>query len=176
MTEKSYIEKIKEIRSNYNKAFKNSPDSPLTDEQKQNFKSLSYFPINEKYKLIVKLEKNPNPDEIIIFSSKGDERQFLRYGFFEFELDGENNKLTVFKPPDADYLFLPFKDKTAGSESHGAGRYVDIELTSDEKYLIDFNLAYNPLCAYNDNFNCALTPFENVLSISIPAGQKKFQD
>jgi uncharacterized protein (DUF1684 family) len=28
------------------------------------------------------------------------------------------------------------------------------------KFLVDFNLAYNPYCAYNDAWSCPLTPWD----------------
>ena len=37
---------------------------------------------------------------------------------------------------------------------------------------MDFNLAYNPYCAYNENWSCPLTPFENRLKAAIAAGEK----
>ncbi len=176
MNSSSYKKKISKIRRNYNKAFLDSPESPLTTDQKLNFSGLSFFPIDEKYRLDVELKKNINPEKITLSSSKGESHIYLRYGSLEFALDGQTCKLTVFKPLDEDYFFLPFKDKTSGKESYEAGRYVEIELISDNIYILDFNLAYNPLCAYNDNFSCALTPFENILPIAIPAGQKKYRD
>jgi uncharacterized protein (DUF1684 family) len=86
------------------------------------------------------------------------------------------NRLTVFKPIEGDYLFVPFKDTTTGEESYKIGRYVEIEKISKEEWVIDFNAAYNPLCAYNDNWNCALTPDENILDIPIRAGMRIYLD
>ena len=40
------------------------------------------------------------------------------------------------------------------------------------KFLLDFNFAYNPYCAYNDQWSCPLTPFENRLDVPIRAGEK----
>jgi uncharacterized protein (DUF1684 family) len=37
--------------------------------------------------------------------------------------------------------------------------------------LIDFNLAYNPYCAYNDAWSCPITPAENRLKVAIRAGE-----
>ena len=71
--------------------------------------------------------------------------------------------------------FLPFTDATSGEETYGAGRYVEIDILEDGRVAIDFNMAYNPYCAYNEDWSCPLTPFENRLQVPIQAGEKKFK-
>jgi uncharacterized protein (DUF1684 family) len=176
MTEISYIERIEKIRERQDKSFRKSPNSPLTSEQKQDFKGLSYFPIDEKYKIIAEMKKFEEQEEVTILSSKGDERKYIRFAFFEFDLEGEKNRLIILKPLKHDYLFLGFKDKTTGKETYKGGRYVEIDKLSEEKIVVDFNIAYNPLCAYNDRWNCAGIPDENFLQIPLTAGLKKYDD
>ena len=72
-------------------------------------------------------------------------------------------------------FFLPFVDATSGKETYGAGRYLDIELTHDGEIVVDFNYAYNPYCAYNEQWSCPLTPFENRVQVPIRAGEKNFK-
>lgn len=172
-----YTTKIIQIRTKNNQFYKNSGDSPLLEEQKQSFTEMNYFEVNKKYKIEVELKIFDNIEEVSIFGTKGDERTYLRYGYIDFTIDNTKCKLTVFKHPEAeDYLFVPFRDATTGKETYGAGRYLELEKISDNNYIADFNLAYNPYCAYNDRYSCALPPSENFLSIAIPAGQKKFHD
>ncbi len=73
-------------------------------------------------------------------------------------------------------FFLPFADALAGDETYGAGRYLEPEPAGDDRLLIDFNLAYNPYCAYNPNWSCPITPAENRLKVAIRAGEKVFDD
>ncbi len=73
MKTKTYEEKIMERRVRYNKSFKNSPHSPLLEEQKEDFKELEQFPIDEKYRITTQFIKNDNPEEIIISTSKEEE-------------------------------------------------------------------------------------------------------
>jgi uncharacterized protein (DUF1684 family) len=47
-------------------------------------------------------------------------------------------------------------------------------MLDDHRLLVDFNLAYNPYCAYNEAWSCPLTPFENRLKVPIRAGEKVF--
>jgi uncharacterized protein (DUF1684 family) len=71
---------------------------------------------------------------------------------------------------------MPFMDSQAGRETYGSGRYLDIEEQPEGNsiYLIDFNAAYNPYCAYGKGYSCPMTPRENRLGIPIPVGEKSF--
>ena len=71
-------------------------------------------------------------------------------------------------------FFIPFVDAQAGVLTYGAGRYLDPNLLSSGKLLVDFNHAYNPYCAYNDLYSCPLPPFENRLKVAIKAGEKNY--
>jgi uncharacterized protein (DUF1684 family) len=174
MTENLYLKEINQIRENLDYFFKSSADSPLTMQQKQSFTGLSYFPVNQKLNFSVNLQQYEDPEEITILATKGDERRYLRFGYFEFYHKNTKHRLTVFKHVDDDYLFIPFKDKTSGKESYGGGRYIDLEPSNEGLYRIDFNLAYLPYCAFNDGYSCTLVPPENFLEVPIHAGQKNF--
>jgi uncharacterized protein (DUF1684 family) len=67
---------------------------------------------------------------------------------------------------------VPFADATSGTETYGAGRYLDIEREDDGTYSLDFNLAYHPSCVYDVKFSCPLTPAENRLRVPIRAGER----
>ncbi|HEY3290725.1 MAG TPA: DUF1684 domain-containing protein, partial [Anaerolineae bacterium] len=72
-------------------------------------------------------------------------------------------------------FFLPFVDALAGTETYGAGRYLEPEpIPGGQQFQVDFNLAYNPYCAYNDQWSCPLTPAENRLTVPVRAGEKVF--
>jgi uncharacterized protein (DUF1684 family) len=112
------------------------------------------------------------------------EQYFIRYGKLTFTIDSVAYQLTVFQSKDLvnnaayrDYLFLPFGDKTNGNSTYGTGRYIDLLITDikDGKCTIDFNKAYNPYCAYSNDYNCPIPPKENRLPIIIEAGEENFQ-
>ena len=105
-------------------------------------------------------------------TSSGDARAYLRYGRLRFTLDGQDVALTLYADVDSGAFFLPFVDALRGRETYGAGRYLDPEPLADGQFLVDFNLAYNPYCAYNDDWSCPLTPVENWLPVPIRAGEK----
>ncbi|MHA2366386.1 MAG: DUF1684 domain-containing protein [Candidatus Hodarchaeales archaeon] len=174
MDKKEYNNTVINYQKRFNDFLRNSDNSPLSEDQKLNFKEVTFFPLDKKYSIDLEITINPKPDEITISLSKGEEKIYIRYGFLDFIIDGVSSRLTVFKPIDQDYFFIPFKDKTSGVETYGAGRYIELEKLSEGKFNLDFNFAYNPYCAYNDRFSCALTPVENHLKIFINAGIKKY--
>ena len=69
-------------------------------------------------------------------------------------------------------VFLSFADATSGTETYGAGRYLDLEPENDGTYVLDFNLAYHPSCVYDVIFSCPITPPENRLPIRVEAGER----
>lgn len=164
-------------RKDKDKFFKTDPHSPLIPEQRSVFTGLRYFSPSEDYYVNAAFEQTDKPDTILILTSKqNDQRFYLRYGFFTFPIGDSSCKLTAFKPLDQKNgaLFVPFKDATNGKQTYGAGRYLDIEEDfGSSEYTLDFNTAYNPYCAYNHSYSCPLVPAENILKVSIKAGEKK---
>ena len=114
------------------------------------------------------------PSHFEIPTSDGRLRPAHRAGTFEFELGGEARHLTAYVLNDGDpaYLFVPFLDATSGTETYGAGRYLDLEPEDDGTYALDFNLAYHPSCVYDVIYSCPLTPAENRLPDRIEAGER----
>ncbi len=170
----TYEAKTAESRAEKNNFFKGSY-SPLTEEQKKEFTELQYYSINSDYHYSVKLKLFSLQEEVKIMTSKGEIQDYIKHGYIEFVVNSEKCVLTVFKQPHSSYFFVPFKDKTSGKKTYGSGRYVELEHTSDDEYILDFNNAYNPYCAYNDQWVCPLTPSENILKVEILAGEKSFK-
>jgi len=159
--------------------FKNHERSPLLPNGKKHFKGLKYYPFDHRYVFSGKIERLvfniDNPKYYATFlTNKGTNKRYLSYGKFRFTLDGKQYAIEIYKSILSDYLFVPFKDKTNGKETHEGGRYLDAEILADYRMVLDFNMAYNPSCAYNEKFVCVLPPRENMLNIEIRAGEKKF--
>ena len=114
------------------------------------------------------------PSNFQIPTSDGKLRPAHRAGVLRFELDGERRQLTAytFDGSGGESLFVPFLDLTSGTETYGAGRYLDLEPEADGTYALDFNLAYHPSCVYDAKFSCPLTPAENRLPLRIEAGER----
>ena len=169
-----YVEKIEIERVEKNDMFKNDEDSPLTDEQKEIFTTLSYFPIAEKYKVKAELHKNSREQIVKMAITDGSQREYFIFGNAHLHLEGKELDLLVYKPvkDDTDYLFIPFYDNTSADLTYGGGRYVEPELLDASTLIIDFNLAYNPYCAYNHTYRCPIPPSENDLDVAVLAGEK----
>jgi len=170
----SYLEQIFRQRAEKNAYFKTSKDSPLTHQDKLSFTNLNYYPPNERFKFIVEIKPFSASDEVGLRTSKGTIKYFTRQGYIEFEIQNNKFILTIFKSTDSKYLFLPFKDLTSKNDTYPAGRYIELEKVDQDTYILDFNKAYNPYCAYSEKFNCPLVPFENQLSVEIEAGEKRY--
>ncbi len=160
------------FRADKDDFFGRNPQSPLSPDQKRNFHGLNYFPENPELRLEVTVEEFPQKETIHMQTSTGDVQEYVRYGRFRFTVDGQEAELTIYQ---ADYgFFLPFVDSLAGKETYPAGRYLEPEALPGGRFLVDFNLAYNPYCAYNDMWSCPITPAENRLKVPIRAGEKLF--
>ncbi len=179
--DKSYIRSIKKHRKERRKEFRDPLRSPLREEAK-GFKKLVYFPISSDYKVKASFERTKEAIPFKIPTSDPNTfKEYVSYGKLKFQLAGEARELTVFRslrlarlPMYKDHLFLPFRDKTSGDETYGGGRYLDLVVSEEEEWTIDFNLAYNPNCAYSEGWACPIPPAENTLSIPIKAGEKNY--
>lgn len=163
---------LEHFRRDKDNFFKRHPQSPLTPEQKRHFTGLNYFPENPALDLEVEVTVFPTPETISIPTSTGQTQTYQRYGQFRFEVDGQPATLTIYAGEHG--FFLPFVDALAGVETYPAGRYLEPERLAGNRFAVDFNLAYNPYCAYNDRWSCPLTPAENRLRVAIRAGEKLF--
>ncbi len=174
-------EEIEDLRAGKDDWIRTSPDSPVPHEIRNHMKGLEYFPPDARFRFEVKLNVYPNPERLVLATSKGQKREYLRIGFFEFVVDSAKQRLQAYAAParehahgEAESLFVPFRDTTSGKESYGAARYIDLEFSPSGEYVIDFNLAYNPYCAYSDDYVCPFPPPENWLKVAIRAGEKDF--
>lgn len=166
------MSELENFRRRKNDYFAHDPYSPLSAEQKRTFSGLNYFPEAENLRFEVEIERLEGRQEIQIPTSTGDFQSYYRYGIIHFTVDGQEVKLTIYA--DEKGYFLPFVDSLANKETYPAGRYLEPEPLPDGNLLVDFNLAYNPYCAYNDQWSCPLTPAENRLKVPIRAGEKIF--
>lgn len=162
------------LRKEKDDFFRDSPHSPLTPEQRRTFTGLRYFPENPDLDLVVEVELFPQTSRIQMQTTTGDVQTYERYGRFRFEIEGQEAWLTVYRNEQG--FFIPFGDSLAGKETYGAGRYLEPEELPDGKLRVDFNLAYNPYCAYNEHWSCPITPAENRLKVPIHAGERVFEE
>ena len=163
---------LEHFRAQKNDFFQAHPQSPLLPDQQISFEGLIYFPENPALRLELPIERFAKPETVYFETTANTLAPYVKFGKIKFEVDEQHAELTIFR--SAHGLFLPFVDALAGKETYPAGRYLEPEMLDDRTIFVDFNLAYNPYCAYNDQWTCPITPFENRLGVEIRAGEKMF--
>lgn len=165
-------------------AFRNKYVSEHEVVKGEDKKLLAFYPVDKSYCIKARFEKAKEEPWFSIQTSGKVMKDFRIYGTLYFSLHDSlfslqvlqsKNLLTV--PGYKNYLLIAFTDLTSGSETYENGRYIDA-LTGEMDhgiYILDFNKAYNPYCAYVSNvYNCPVPPLENNLGALIRAGEKKY--
>lgn len=157
--------------------FKSDPRSPLTPDQRATFAGLHWFPPNPAFDLVLQAHEFDDKRPVVLprTSPKKPPNEYVQWGELTFDVSGKTVSLLLLYSPEHDVYFLGFWDATSGHESYGGGRYLEPEPLGDGRFHIDFNRAYNPYCAYNDNWSCTIPPAQNRLPVRIEAGQKAFR-
>ncbi len=179
-TEK-YVSEIEKYREEVNEYMQTNPSSPFNKKGKVDFHNLKFFDVDPEFKFSSRLYKYDNPDTVKVFGTKGEERSYVRYGYLIFNYDDEDINLNVYEGGTGSgekYYLIWFTDRTTNEESYGVGRYLNFEKEEDPEHIyeVDFNLAYNPYCAYSKDYSCAIPTKEDYLDVEITAGEKKFHD
>jgi uncharacterized protein len=153
-------------------------ESPFALSGQHDFQGLKYFEPDPAFRFETKLQRYPTEASLMMTTSKGTRQLFNKVGHFDLVVEGQPVLLQAYQSAEREdpSIFVPFRDATSGKESYGAGRYLDMEVQHDDIYLVDFNYAYDPYCAYNEGYVCPLPPVENWLKVAIRAGEKKYHE
>lgn len=178
-----WAEQIAAERKRKDVEFRGAADTPLRSEDVASFAGLEYWPPDPSWRLAGPIEINDKLERFTIVTTTGKPRPCEKYGRVRVERGGGAHTLQVYRlldipaAPGRDSFFLPFLDETSGRETYEAGRYVDIEGPKGGPYVVDFNRAYNPLCAYGaaERFACPVTPAENRLPFRVEAGERGYR-
>lgn len=177
-----YLDKITADRFAKDRLFADTLTSPLTRKQIEVFEGLPYYDVKPEF--LIKASFKTDTSEAAFRMQTTTERLplYRKYGKLLFQFNDTLYSLSAFQnldllktKPEYTSLFIPFKDLTNGAETYGGGRYLDIKLPENDTIMLDFNLAYNPYCAYDERWSCPLPPFENHLQTKIKAGELKFK-
>jgi len=173
------VNAVLEFQKELNRHYADSTESPLTKEDLKTFKSLDFYTIDSTFRVVAKFVRTKKEKAFEMPTSTERKPLYVKYGELHFELKGEKCILNVYqnvafskiKKYKKD-LFLPFTDLTSGVESYGGGKYLDLKIPKKKTLIVDFNLSYNPYCAYNYKFSCPIPPKENDLKVEVKAGVK----
>lgn len=173
----SYEQGVQAYQDSMSYAFVSGQNKVLLPEDLKHANPLNFYPPNAKYRLTARFERILNGQEFEMPTTTDRLPVYKPFGILHFELNGDSFQLHLYQNMQfKDYLFCPFKDLTNGSETYGAGRYLDFSMADTLKPVIDFNYCYNPYCAYNHNYSCPIPPSENHLKTRIEAGVKNWKE
>lgn len=145
----------------------------LESEQVKTFSGIDHFEINPAWRIPAQLEVPSSTKTIDITNILGQTTAQKSPGTLVFEIEGKSYALDALL--EGDLLFVIFGDSTNGTETYPAGRYLYATIPGpDGATVLDFNQAYNPPCAFTPFATCPLPPAQNILPVSIPAGEKNY--
>ena len=174
--DQAYLEQVKETIEERKKFLKTNDESPFIQHDEV-YKEPDYFEIDADYRVYATVERVTQRKILSLPNSTSGMESYEEYAWLHFKVKGQSQKLLVLKPYGFGamaVLFCAFTDETSADQTYGGGRYLDIEIGKSNKVVLDFNLAYNPYCAYTDKYSCPLPPKENHLTITVLAGEKSF--
>ncbi|HEX9005653.1 MAG TPA: DUF1684 domain-containing protein [Bacteroidota bacterium] len=180
-------------RAEVDSFFRFEDGSPFRRDTTIRYHGLRWFPIDVRYRVTAVLHRYDRPEPVTVMGTKGEERHQLKYGYFAFALPGEKGtpvplQINAYKftPSDSmryrlyrNNLSVWFRDRTTGKETYDVGRYVEVGDEDPDPahvYVLDFNKAYNPYCAYSALYSCAVPRKEDYLDIALRAGEMKYHD
>jgi uncharacterized protein (DUF1684 family) len=135
-----------------------------------------WFDPDPAFRVEARLVADAQPREEVVLSTRGNRRRALRLGTLVFELQGQALRLVALRLLEPGVgeaaVSVHFRDATSGHESYPVGRYLDLVAVASDRYLVDFNRAYNPACAFSPLYNCPIPLRENVLPVAIRAGER----
>ena len=174
---------VRKFRRGRDELFRTHPQTPIEPDELPSFDGLHYFDSDPAYRVAARLEPGDGSELVIDTGGEDGAVTYRRVGKLVFRLGGEDCSLTVLSLVQyAGGLFVPFRDRTAGRETYGGGRYLFdtakdtdglvLEITPrSSDVVIDFNFAYNASCAYSPRWACPLAPPENHLKVEVRAGE-----
>ena len=152
--------------------YKNSQASPFVQKNAA-YEEVQIFPIEAMYKVNATLERFTTRELVTIGNSDGSSTKYLKFATAKFQINGTSQQLLILKALGfGNQYFTAFGDETSGNTTYGGGRYLDLAIGKSDRVEIDFNKAYNPYCAYFEDFTCPLPPLENLLTVEIKAGER----
>ena len=173
---------IKDILNHREEAdtfFRHDPDSPFNRDTSIRYEGIKWYPPDVHFCIESRLYRYDRPERVIILGTKGEERPMAKYGYFVIPLEGRDYRLNVYKSAESGQnLSVWFTDGTTAKETYPVGRYLDVgeeEADPEHLYVINFNNAYNPYCAYSALYSCAVPRREDHVDAPIRAGEMNYR-
>lgn len=166
-----------DFQKELNREYIDEGTSPLYKQDRMNFIKHDFFPVKDEYRVQALLTKVNSSDTIAFPTTSGETKLYTEYAEAIFEIRDTLHKLMIYRSlalmnteKYKNHLFLPFRDLTNDESSYAGGRYIDLQVTDKDYLWVDFNQAYNPYCAYSEEYNCPIVPNSNFVNTKIEAG------
>ncbi|WP_370090101.1 DUF1684 domain-containing protein [Ekhidna sp.] len=170
----AYTQEINDYWKERHNFFRTSQASPFV-QKKVEYKEVEFFEPDADYKVNAKLNRFTKRETLTLGNSDGTTTTYLKFANVSFKINGQQCSLLILKALGfGNQYLLAFGDATSGEITYGGGRYLDVVIGKSDQVTLDFNKAYNPYCAYFDDFTCPLPPPDNLLEIAIEAGEKNY--
>lgn len=139
---------------------------------RRNFAGLDWYAPDPDWRIRARWEPHPPGSTMQIANVLGDLLDEPNPGRAVFKRNGRSYSLEAVDSGD-DVWFI-FADRTSGRSTYGSGRFLYADKAVDGELVLDFNLAYNPPCAFNEYTTCPLPPPSNRLDLAVEAGERKY--
>jgi uncharacterized protein (DUF1684 family) len=145
------------------------PNGPLA----RGFLGFTWFPVDAQYRVVGRLRRDSVPQRFKVLNTYGDQDEYNTEGIVEFQLLGQKLRLRPFTTRPNRFYFV-FRDASSGQETYETARFLYSDLRPDDTTVLDFNMAYNPPCAFNPYTTCPIPLRENRLPVKVLAGEKAY--
>ncbi len=170
----AYAEEIEKFWEDRDEFYRSSEASPFIQRDVK-YKPVDYYEPSLDFKVTGKLNRFSKRETLALGNSDGTTKMYLKFATVDFKIQDQSCTLLILKALGfGNQYLLAFGDGTSGDTTYGGGRYLDVTIGKSDQLVLDFNKAYNPYCAYFDDFTCPLPPRENLLEVSIEAGEKNY--
>ena len=172
----SIVAGVLEARVHKDSLLRHSPDSPIPAAEREAFEGLRYFRVDPGLRIVGDLHRYGRPRRVFVVSNTESEVEVERFGRFVFRYEGADYWLEIVRSAGEGDLSVFFTDETNGTDTYPAGRYAPVRRNALGRYVLDFNEAYNPYCAYNSDYVCPLPPRQNHLPYAVRSGELDYME
>ena len=141
---------------------------------RKNFTGLDWYPVDQRYRVRGKFTPHATPITVKTMNILGDIETYASTGYVTLTVAGREVRML---PVDSGRrLWFIMRDLTSGDETYSAARFLYADAPDADGWTtVDFNMAYNPPCAFNPHTTCPLPPPDNRLDVRIEAGEKNYK-
>lgn len=159
--------------------FRSNSDSPIPTVERAHWTRAAWFRYEPAWRTVGIVKPLASPTTFDIPLAADGITRCTRVAMVQFTVRAKPTTLSLYWFEGyGGGLWLPFGDATNGVTTYGGGRYLYDTIkgadlgASEKRFVLDFNFAYNPSCAYDDRWSCPLSPRENRLPFEVDAGER----